>query len=422
MSDAPLPLASETACVHCGFCLPACPTWSTLGTEMDTPRGRLALMDALLTGRAAPGPALVRHLDLCLGCRACETECPSGVRYGERLSEAREHLHGSAARPLRQRLLERAVLAGVALPPRLQDAGAWLLRELVHGGLLRAPRAPAGGTLATGAALLRGGVAELDAPPVRLPNFLAARGTARRRVALLTGCVQRVLCGSVNAAAARLLSAAGCDVLVPRRQRCCGALHAHAGDRAGAQRLARRNIAAFERALPLDAIVVTAAGCGSVLRDYGALLADDPAWASRAARLAALARDATEVLAGLDPPLTRPVPARVALHDACHLVHAQGVRTPPRELLARVPGLQLVPLEQADRCCGSAGIYNLLHPREAGLILAEKLERLRASGADTVAAANPGCLLHIAAGARAAGLAVRARHPLQILDEALAPA
>jgi glycolate oxidase iron-sulfur subunit len=418
MTEAPLPLAAETQCVHCGFCLPACPTWSTLGTEMDTPRGRLALMDALLEGRVGPEPGLVRHLDLCLGCRACETECPSGVRYGEKLGRARELLHDSTARPLRQRLLERAVLAGVALPPRLQDAGAWLLREM-RGLLLRAPRGEAGGSLAAGAALLSGDVAELDGPPPRLPRLTPARGTARRRVALLTGCVQRVLCGSVNAAAARLLAAAGCDVLVPRGQRCCGALHAHAGDRRGAQRLARLNIAAFERAGPLDAVVVTSAGCGSVLREYGELLADDPAWAERAARLAAIARDATELLAESPPPLTRPVPARVAYHDACHLAHAQGVRAPPRALLARVPGLQLVPLEQSDRCCGSAGLYNLLHPREAGLILRDKLERLRASGADTVAAGNPGCLLHLAAGARAAGLNVRTRHPLSILADAL---
>ncbi len=418
----PSPNLADPQCVHCGFCLPACPTWLALGTEMDSPRGRLMLMDALRDGRAVADASLVRHLDLCLGCRACETDCPSGVRYGEKLQEAREALYGSRARPLSRRLLERAVLAGVALPPRVQSAGAALLRLLRREGALRPPRPGIGaaGPLAAARRLLGGAAVELDGPPPRLPAVLPACGARRARVGLLLGCVGRWLQGSVNLAAARLLSAAGCEVVVPRGQRCCGALHEHAGDRAGARRLARVNIAALEAAGPLDAVVVTAAGCGAMVKDWGALLRDDLAFAARAASLAARARDALELLHELGPPpLVRPVLARVAYHDACHLAHAQGVRAAPRALLARVPGLLLQPLADADRCCGSAGLFNLLEPDAARAVLRGKLERLAASGADTVAAANVGCLLQLAAGAHEAGMTLVARHPLQLLAQSL---
>jgi glycolate oxidase iron-sulfur subunit len=386
---------------------------------MDTPRGRLLLMDALDAG-AEPSADMVRHLDLCLGCRACETECPSGVRYGARLQHTREQLHGRAPRPLRHRLLERAALAAAALPPRAQDAGAWLLREMHRFGLLRMPRRGSGGPLGPGV-LLGSGVAELDGAPPRLARRTPSRDpNSNRRVALLLGCVQRTLCGSVHVDAARLLAARNLDVLIPRGQRCCGALHAHAGDRKGAQRLARRNIVAFERAFPLEAIAVDAAGCGAALREYGELLADDPAWAERGARIAALTRDVLELLADDPPPFVRPVPLRVAYHDACHLAHVQGVRSAPRTLLARVPGLQLVPLEQSDRCCGAAGLYGVLQPDESALMLRDKLERVAASGAQVVTAANPGCLLQLAAGAHLRGLDVQVRHPLSLLAQSLA--
>jgi glycolate oxidase iron-sulfur subunit len=231
--------------------------------------------------------------------------------------------------------------------------------------------------------------------------------------------VSRWVAGSVNEAAARLLAASGVEVAAPAGQGCCGALHVHSGDREGARRLARANIAAFERAGPLDAIVVTSAGCGSAMKSYGALFEDDAAWRARAAAFAARVKDALELLAEVGlPPARRELRASVAYHDACHLAHAQGIRAQPRALLASVPGLTLVPLADADRCCGSAGIYNVLHPDVAAQILAAKIERLKASGATIAAAANPGCLLQIASGAREAGIPLRVAHPLELLDEA----
>jgi glycolate oxidase iron-sulfur subunit len=252
-----------------------------------------------------------------------------------------------------------------------------------------------------------------------LPALTPARGTRRLRAGFLEGCVSRWVYGHVNEAATRLLTASGTEVVAPAGQGCCGALHLHSGDRAGARRLAKANIEAFEKAGALDAIVVTAAGCGSAMKEYGALFEGDPAWQDRAERFAAGVRDALELLAEIGlPPVRREVQATVAYQDACHLAHAQGIRAQPRALLASIPGVTLVPLEGADRCCGSAGIYNLLHPDVASAILQQKIKALRASGATVVAAANPGCLLQIAGGARQAGLPLRVVHPLEILDDA----
>jgi glycolate oxidase iron-sulfur subunit len=450
-------------CIHCGFCLPACPTYDVLGTEMDSPRGRLYLMSALETGRIGISEPLVRHLDLCLGCRACESECPSGVPYGAHLEKARERLRGAETRPGGQKGIESLILAAVALPPPAQRIGAALLGLVQRSGLARlvagiggtaasggAPRvrggteSPTGKSAAAGSAAPEAGpprqrdltlpssggtlprlrtmgllLASMQVRPVSLPNITPARGPRKLRVGFLEGCVNRWVFGDVNQAAARLLAGSGCEVVVPSGQRCCGALHAHSGELEGARELARKNIVAFEKEGALDAIIVAAAGCGAAMKDYGALLAGDPAWGERAARFSAKTRDALELLAELDAlKPVREVRAAVAYHDACHLAHGQGVRAQPRSLLASVPGLRLVPLVDADRCCGSAGIYNVLHPGVAGAVLEAKLDRIRASGATIVAAANPGCLLQLAAGARRAGLAVRTAHPLELLDEA----
>ena len=415
-------------CVHCGFCLPVCPTYDVLGTEMDNPRGRLYLMRALEEGRLAPTEPLVRHLDLCLGCRACESECPSGVPYGHHLEKARATLRTAAVRPRGQRIVESLLLRAVALPPSVQLVGAAVLTALHR--VLRAVAetsaregiAPRGGQREP-LSRLRSGlrvIAAIEPRPASLPSTIDSRPKRGRRVGILEGCVNRCVFGHVNEAAARLLAASGCEVLAPAGQRCCGALHLHSGDLEGAKRLARRNIEAFERAGDLDAIAVAAAGCGSALKEYGSLFEDDHAWAERARRFSSKAKDALELLAELGLPRPRrEVRVSVAYHDACHLAHAQGIRAQPRALLAAVPGLALVPLADADRCCGGAGIYNLLHPEVASAVLAAKLERIRASGAAIVAAANPGCLMQIAAGARQAGLSIRVLHPIEILDEAL---
>jgi len=416
------PLAAlYNECVHCGFCLPACPTYDVLGTEMDNPRGRLLLMRALETGGAFSREPIARHLDLCLGCRACESECPSGVPYGEHLERAREKLREEKLRPLATRLLEAAVLRAVSMPTWVQRAGAWILRALAVSGLAgRASRAPLSSLLPRRVASAFSLIAASAPQSVSLPARIPAKGETRLRAGFLQGCVSRWVAGPVNEAAARLLTSAGVEVNVPAAQVCCGALHLHSGDRAGARRLARRNIAAFEEAGDLDAVVVASAGCGSAMKSYGTLFADDPAWRDRAAVFASRVRDVLEVLSetGLPPARRDLNGAQVAYHDACHLAHAQGIRAQPRSLLAAVPGLTLVPLAESDRCCGSAGIYNLLHPDVAGAILDAKIRRLRESGATIVAAANPGCLMQIAAGLREAGLPMRAVHPLELLDEA----
>lgn len=407
-------------CVHCGFCLPVCPTYDVLGTEMDNPRGRLYLMRALEEGKAHADEAIARHLDLCLGCRACESECPSGVPYGEHLEKARARLRGEKLRAPGTRFLEGAVLRAVAMPAWAQRAGAGLLRAVVGSGLAGlASRGPLASLLPRRLVSALDLLADADPRAVTLPVLTPATGTRRLRAGFLQGCVSRWVAGPVNAAGARLLAASGIEVAAPPGQGCCGALHLHSGDLPGARRLAQANIEAFEKAGPLDAIVVTSAGCGSAMKSYGTLFEDDPGWRGRAAAFAARVKDALELLAEVGaPPARREVRATVAYHDACHLAHAQGIRAQPRELLAAVPGLTLAPLADADRCCGSAGIYNLLHPDVAGAILEAKIERLRASGATIVAAANPGCLLQIASGVRAAGLSLRVAHPLELLDEA----
>lgn len=417
-------LLEHPQCVHCGFCLPECPTYSVLGTEMDNPRGRLFLMDALAAGRIDPTPAVVRHLDLCLGCRACETACPSGVRYGEQLEATRERLAHAPGRPLGQRLAQRLMLAGVSSGSRSQQLFFSLAGALRRLGLVRLAGSRVGRAVLPDR--LRAAFGLLAGTPRghshSLPRLTPAHSTRRMRVALLTGCVARWLYPHVNAATVRLLSAAGCEVVIPQSQGCCGALHSHSGDTHGAKRLARRNIEAFEDAGPLDAVIVNAAGCGSAMKEYGRLFANDTSWGPRARTLANSTRDALELLSELGGlPLTQRVEARVAYHDACHLAHGQAVRSGPRDLLASIPGVQLVDLPDADRCCGSAGIYNLLHPEVAAKILEPKLASIVTSGASLVAAANPGCLMHIAAGAAAHGMDLATAHPIEMLDRALDP-
>lgn len=411
--------ADGSPCVHCGFCLPACPTYELLGSELDSPRGRLMLMERLADGRIAPTAGVIEHLDLCLGCLACETACPSGVPYGQHLEVARARVRNEPARDPRRRRLERLVLATVSLPPALQRLGAQALVLAERSGLVGLAARLLPGRLGTAAGLL----AARPPRPERVPAFTPAaceRADGRRpRVALLTGCVGATLFGDVNAAAVRLLASAGCDVLVPAGQTCCGALHLHSGDHAGAAALLRRNLAAFEAAGPIDAVVVTAAGCGSALAHADRTLAHDPAWAERAAAFAGRVRDALVLLDELGlPSMPHALNASVACHDACHLAHAQRRPGLAARLLAQVPGLAIAPLAQADRCCGSAGIYNLLEPAPAAALGRAKLERVAQSGATLLTAANPGCLLHLAAGARRAGRPVRALHPLELLDAA----
>ena len=395
------------ACVHCGICLPQCPTYRVLGEEMDSPRGRLYLMRAVAEGRLQPTETYARHLDLCLGCRACETACPAGVKFGTLLEIARAEL-GRHGRPARRRWLTDLLLSVLPQPGRL-GAALRLARRYRRWGVQRLARSS--GLLARFPRL-----AALDALLGRVPNeqtlpeYVPARGPARGRVALLAGCVQRYLFHDVNRDTVRLLSLAGWNVLVPRGQGCCGALELHAGRLEDFQERAR----ALAAALPddVDYVVTNAAGCGSALRDYGHWLPGSPA-----AQLGARARDVTELLVDADLPLSR-MPVTATYHDACHLAHGQQVRSAPRTLLRRIPDLRLVELPDSDLCCGSAGVYNLLEPEMADRLLALKLARIRETRARVVATGNPGCLMQIAKGARAAGLELEIVHPVTLLARA----
>ena len=392
-------------CVHCGICLPQCPTYRVLGEEMDSPRGRIYLMRAAAEGRVGLSETFQKHLDLCLGCRACETACPSGVRFGSLLEAARAQLKREGPGP-KHRFFQALVFALFPEPRRLGVALAAFkvyqrsgLRALVRAaGVLRLfPR------LAAMEALVE------DVPAsVALPEHVPARGRAIGRVGLLTGCVQRHLYPGVNRDSARLLSLAGFDVVIPRAQGCCGALELHAGRVDAYARRARALAAAFPG--DLDFVVTNAAGCGSAMKEYGHQMPDVAGFAGRV-------RDVTELLADADLPLG-PLELTVTYHDACHLAHGQRLRGEPRRLLRRIPGLKLVELPDADLCCGSAGIYNLLEPTLARELRDRKITRIVETGARVVAAANPGCLLQISAGCRDRGLDVTLVHPVELLARA----
>jgi glycolate oxidase iron-sulfur subunit len=409
-------------CVHCGFCLPTCPTYTLWGEEMDSPRGRIYLMKLGAEGKANLTDSFVQHFDRCLGCMACVTACPSGVEY-DRLIEATRAQIQRRYRRSPGNALHRGLIFGLfPYPGRLRAAllPAWAyqasgLRALVRGTrLLRLlPR-----KLRSMEALLPAlSLRELAArqPPALVP----AQGAARRRVGLLTGCVQRVLFSGVNAATVRVLAAEGCEVVVPREQGCCGALMVHAGLDDRARAFARRLVDVFERA-GVDTIVVNAAGCGSSMKEYGHLLRDDPRYAERARAFAGKCKDVSEVLAELEPRAVRhPLPLRVAYHDACHLQHAQGVRAEPRRMLGTIPGLELVEIPDAALCCGSAGIYNLVQPEAAEELGDRKVAHCLSTRPDLVVSANPGCLMQLAAGLERAGRQVPVLHMIELLDAAI---
>jgi len=406
-------------CVHCGFCLPACPTWLSFGEEMDTPRGRIDLFRALNQGRLPFTARAALHFDRCLGCMACLGACPSGVRFDRVIEAAREQAEREAPRTLKDRLLRALLFALFPYPARLRLAGVflWLFRA---SGLL---------FLLRRAGLLRrlGRLAALESLAPRLgpkelfrvlPSRVPARGERRLRVGLVLGCVQRVFFPEVNAATVRVLSAEGVEVEIPR-QGCCGALSLHAGRTAEARRLAEDLLSRFAD-LSLDLIVVNAAGCGSHLKDLGHLFAKDPDLGPRARAFAERVRDVTELLAALPPRSPRAaLRSKVAWHMPCHLGHAQRLYAEPRDALRTVPGLELVELGDGGACCGSAGVYNLLWPDAAAEIGERKAKAVAAAGAPILASANPGCTLHLAGLLRAQGLAVETLHPVEILDRAI---
>ena len=411
---------AETSCIKCGFCLPVCPTYNLTGSEAASPRGRIDMMIAVADGDLDPED-IVDSLDLCLGCRACETACPAGVEFG-RLLEAGRAAAGSGKPASRLGVwLHRLFMHRILPFPRRLYQLASLLRVYQVSGVQALVRQS--GLLPRLAPRLAVMEALLPAvPPARarqtLPVETPAHGEERGRVILLTGCVTPQVLPQVNRATVRVLARNGYGVLATPAQPCCGALQAHANDLEGARRLARQHIADFE-ASGADWLVVNAAGCGALMKDYGHLLIDDPDFAARAEAFGARVRDVSELLAvaPLQGPL-QPVPLRVAYDDPCHLSHGQRIRQQPRELLRQVPGLELLAVPESDWCCGSAGTFNLFHPETAGALLDRKMAHLASVRPDVVVSGNPGCLLQLRQGAARHGLAAEILHPIEILDRA----
>ena len=407
-------------CVHCGLCLNACPTYRELGLEMDSPRGRIYQM-VQVAGGAPITPSYIRHIDLCLACRGCESACPSGVPYGRMVEDARAEIEAHA-QPGRFANLWRRFVFGHLLESRATMTAAGALLYLYQAsGMKKLVRA-------MGFFKLLGRLGELEqiAPSADPPFFFSqigltfpAEGRRRYRVAFLAGCIANVSFARLNEATVRVLQKNGCEVVTPSGQGCCGALHLHSGLREDARRLARCNIDAVLGGDAFDAVISNAAGCGSTLKEYGELLHDDPQYAAKAREFSSLMRDVTEFLASIE--LNRemaPVKATVTYQDSCHLAHGQRIRTAPRQLLAAVPGLTFRAMPFSDVCCGSAGIYNVVQNAMSMQILAHKMESVNATGADIIATANPGCMLQLQAAVRLHGNGKRVMHVVEILDEA----
>ncbi|HET7387371.1 MAG TPA: heterodisulfide reductase-related iron-sulfur binding cluster [Nocardioidaceae bacterium] len=404
-------------CVHCGFCLPTCPTYVLWGEEMDSPRGRIHLMKQGLEGEPM-SDSMVQHWDRCLGCMACVTACPSGVQYDKLIGATRAQVERHHERDEKDKAVRGLVFSLFPHPRRLR---------LLRGPLRGAQRS------GLDRLLRRTGLLERLSPQLaamerlaprlgrrdRLPERVPAQGQRRAVVGMLTGCVQREFFPGVNAATARVLAAEGCDVIMPKSQGCCGALSAHNGRESEAQGYARALVDAFEAA-GVDRVVVNSAGCGSAMKEYADLLADDPAYADRARAFEAKVRDVSEILTELEPVAPRHrLDVTIAYHDACHLAHAQGVRRQPRSLLAAIPGVELREIAESELCCGSAGIYNIINPEPARELGDRKAGNVLATGADLLVTANPGCLMQVGAALERAGRPMPLAHTVEVLDASI---
>ncbi len=410
-----------SSCIHCGLCLDKCPTYRTLGTEMDSPRGRIYLIKAVDEERLQMTPSFVDHMYLCLDCRACETACPSHVEFGDLMERARGQIERHIPRTWQERWLRRLVFAHLFPYPRRLELMFQGLKVYQRSGLQALVRRLGLFKLMPE----RLGQMEAMTPqlPSRaftrsVPDVIQGQAPVTKRVGFFSGCVMNLFQADIHHASSRVLQANGCDIWTCKQQVCCGALHMHAGERDLARDLARRNIDAFEQQ-NVDVIINNAAGCGAQLKTYGELLEADPAYAERAKQFSTKVQDIAEFLA--QEPLRGPlgsVPKRVAYDDPCHLVHAQRIRQQPRDLLSQVPGLELIPFTDAEFCCGAAGIYNLTHHDMSMRILERKMEHLQAASPDVIATGNPGCMMQLQTGVQQAQLDIPVVHPMTLLDEA----
>jgi Fe-S oxidoreductase len=421
LSDHPriatLDLPELYQCVHCGLCLNQCPTYRALRLEPESPRGRIHLVKAAADGRIELSERFKEHLYLCLLCRACETACPSGVQYGHIAETAREQL-GPPGSPRMRTALNFAFTQLFPHPNRLRVL-AGLLRLYQRTGLQRLIRP-----------LLPKKLREMESMLPLIPhrffqpsaNILLAIGKRRAKVAMLNGCVMPLIFGDVNEATVRVLQRNGCDVVFPPNQICCGALNVHNGESIAAKQMARRNIDAFLDA-GVDAVVVNAAGCGAAMKEYGHLLRDDPIYAEKAKRFSSIVKDAAQFLGdlGLVGKLA-PLKMTVTYQDPCHLAHGQRVRSQPRDLLKAIPELKLHEMEGSDRCCGSAGIYNITHPGMSQHLLKEKMQSVAITQAEAVIAPNPGCILQLRYGSQQYGPRMKVYHLMDLLDRAYSEA
>jgi glycolate oxidase iron-sulfur subunit len=408
-------------CVHCGFCLPACPTYVLWGEEMDSPRGRIYMMAKASQGESPLDQNFRTHMDQCLGCMACMTACPSGVQYDKLIEDSRAQVERNIPRTTSDSLFRKLLFATFPYPKRLRlMAGPLFLFQ--RSGLQSLVRAS--GLLKLLPARLAAMEALLPSVPAHfawnMPERVSPATPTRGRVGMLTGCVQQVFFSHVNAATARVLSAEGFEVIVPANQPCCGALMVHSGLEDQAAHMARTLIALFEAA-NVDSIVINAAGCGSTMKEYGHLLRDDPQWAARAQAFSAKCKDITEILCSVPSMAPRhPLPIRIAYHDACHLRHAQGIHRQPRQLLSEVPQLEVAEIAEASLCCGSAGVYNLLQPEPAQQLGDRKVGHLLDTRSQAVVSANPGCLLQLMSGLRRRGeRTLPAFHMVELLDASI---
>ena len=443
-------------CIHCGFCLPSCPTYTVLGVEMDSPRGRIYQMQAVAEGRLEISDDFIEHMNCCLGCRACETACPSGVQFGKLIEAAQEQIQieaNSASLQAKPKIYDmdedtsspssttnqaldtfatkilRRFFFDVMLPSRTVTALVFAGLKLYqrsglqafahHTGLLdaidRLP-IPFQGELKLPEELMSSVTGELL--PSHLPEITPALGYRRYRVGFISGCIMDQVFRDINEATIRVLAVNGCEVITPPQQNCCGALHLHGGEVGRGKALARHNIDVFKQ-YNCDAIIINSAGCGTALKEYGYLLRDDPTYASQAHVFSTKVKDLSEFLASIKWNQNMgEIPRSVAYHDACHLAHGQKIRQQPRQLLKAIPGITLIDLNEADWCCGSAGIYNITHQEMATTLLERKINNIAATGASIIATGNPGCMLQIAMGARQRGLSIEVMHPVQLLDEA----